>query len=78
MLQVRLLGKVGVHALPYPFVTPADKALIHAVPVAVFSRQQAPLGSAAGVPQHPFDKSPALSFLPDIQLRAGPQEGQDL
>jgi hypothetical protein len=40
----------------HPRLAPAHIAFVHAIPVSVFGRQQAPLGAAAGDPQHRFDE----------------------
>jgi hypothetical protein len=77
VLHVRFIHKVGVHLLPDAFVTPASKAFIYAVPLAILGRQQAPLRSTPHDPQHTFDKTSAVCFLPDIHIGTRSQKAQD-
>ena len=76
MLHVGVIHKVGVHPLPDAFVAPARKALVYAVPLAILCWQQAPLRSAPHDPEHAFDKTSAVCFLPDVYVGTHPQEAQ--
>jgi hypothetical protein len=35
VLHIWVINKVGKHLLPDPFVTPASKSLVHAIPFAI-------------------------------------------
>ena len=74
MLHIRVIGKMLMHFVPNILISPAGKAFVDAIPVAVLVWQQPPLGAAAGDPEHAFDKTATLVFLADIDLRTGPQE----
>lgn len=77
VFHVRVIHKVLVHLVPDPVIAPAGKAFVDAIPVAVLVRQQSPLSSAAGNPQHPFHKTAAGGFLSNIGSRAFPQKLND-
>jgi len=55
-------------------LTPARKAFVNRVPIAVFFRQKPPLRTGAGDPENGFEKVTAIIFLPDINVGAGFQE----
>lgn len=55
-----------MHIFPYLMVAPTGKALVDAVPVAVFFGKQAPLGSAAQDPQDGFDELSAFNIIAGI------------
>ena len=74
VLHIRVIGEMLVHLCPYIVVIPARKAFVDAIPVPVFLRQPAPLGSGPGNPQHPFDEAPTLTFLSHIGPRTVFQE----
>jgi hypothetical protein len=74
MLHIWVIGKMLVHAIPDALVTPARKALVDAIPVAIFLRQQAPLSTAAGHPEYAFDKATAISFLAYVNAWTGAQK----
>jgi len=66
ILPIRVSGKMLMHIFPYLVVAPAGKALVDAVPVAVFFGKQAPLGSAAQDPQDGFDEQSTFCFIANI------------
>jgi hypothetical protein len=66
--------KVCQHSFPYPIITPASKAFVRAIPVAEFSRQQAPLRPTATYPLHSFDETTALCLVSHIGMRVWLQE----
>jgi hypothetical protein len=66
VLHIRVIGKMLMHIFPDAMVAPACKTLVDAIPVAVLFRQQAPLGSAAGDPQHSFQVKTAVGLLASI------------
>jgi hypothetical protein len=74
MLHIRVIGKMLMHFVPNIFITPAAKAFIDTIPVAILCWQQPPLGAATGNPKHSFNKSAALRFLAHINLGTGPQK----
>jgi hypothetical protein len=74
VFHIRVMNKMLVHPLPYTFLTPAGKALVDAVPVAITLRQQSPLGAAAANPQHCLYEASALGFLTYVHVWAGAQE----
>ena len=69
VLHVGVIGKMLMHIFPNPMIAPARKALVDTIPVAVLFRKQAPLGSAAGDPQHSFQEKTAVSLLAGIGSR---------
>ena len=77
IFHVGVVGKVLIHILPDLMLAPAGKTLIDAVPVAIFFRQKAPLGAAAGDPEHVFDVKTASSFFPGIDPGMVLQEKED-
>ena len=66
VLHIWIINEAGMHLLPDAVVAPASKPLVNAVPFAVFIRQQAPLRSTAGNPEHAFNEETAIGFFPDI------------
>jgi len=77
MLHIRVVGHMLVQAGPDTLVTPAGKAFVDTIPVAILHRQQPPLGAAAGDPEHSFEKAPALRFLAHIYTWTGTQKRKD-
>ena len=71
VFHVWIMREMLMHSFPDPFIAPAGKAFIDAVPVAVVFWQQPPLGAAACHPEDGFDEASAISFLPDVKIRAG-------
>ena len=65
-LHIRVIDEVLVHFVPDVPVTPAGKALVDAIPVAIFLRQLAPLSAGAQDPVDAFDESPTISFFSGI------------
>ena len=63
--------------LPHAVVAPTGIALVDAVSVAIFLRQEAPLGAAAQNPQHTFHKSSAGLFPAGIGAWVAAQKGVD-
>jgi hypothetical protein len=54
---------------------PSREAFINAVPITLFSGQEAPLSATTSNPQDRFEATAAFLFLPDIDVRAGSQKG---
>ncbi len=77
MFQVRVMGKMMMHALPDVLITPAGKPPVDAVPFAIPFVQQSPLGTAASHPEHPFNEVAAVRFLTNVYLWATTQELAD-
>jgi hypothetical protein len=46
VLHIRVIGKMSEHFLPNPFVTPAGKAFVDAIPVTISLWQLTPLRSS--------------------------------
>ena len=63
--------------LPDSFVAPAGETLVYAIPFAIRFRQEPPLGTAAGDPQHRFDEAARIEFIPGINAGARFQKGID-
>jgi hypothetical protein len=74
MFHIRVIGKMLIHFVPNILISPASKAFVDAIPMAILVWQQPPLGAAASDPEDAFDKTAALVFLADINVRTGPQE----
>ena len=66
-----------MHIFPDIMVTPAGKAFVNTVPIAIFLRQEAPLRSAAGYPEHAFDEKTAIGFFSSVCSGMILQEGVD-
>ena len=66
IFHVGVIDKVLMHIFPDVMVAPAGKPLVYCVPVAIFFGQKAPLGSAAGDPEHAFHEKATISFLPSV------------
>ena len=77
MFQIWVMGKMMMHSFPDPFITPAGKPLVDAVPFAIPLGQQSPLSTAASHPEHAFNEAAAISFLTDVHLWATTQELED-
>jgi hypothetical protein len=77
MLHIRVSSKMLVHPHPDTLVTPASKALIDAVPVAILHGQQPPLGATADHPENGFEKASALGFLAHVHVWTGTQKRKD-
>ena len=77
IFHLGVVGKVLMHILPDFMLALAGKTLIDAVPVAIFFRQEAPLGAAAGDPEHAFDEKTANGFFPGIDQGMVLQEKED-
>ena len=60
--------KMLMHSFPYAIVTPAGKAFVDAIPVAVMLRKQSPWGATSCHPQYGFHKAPAFVFLPNVEI----------
>jgi hypothetical protein len=75
--QVWVISEMEMHPLPNAFITPAGKALINAVPIAIACWQQSPLSTATGDPEHPLDEASAGVFLAHIYVGARTQELED-
>ena len=73
VLHIWVIDKMLMHIFPDPMIAPACKTLVDAIPVAVLSRQQTPLRSAAGDPQHAFQEQTAFSFLTSVGARVALQ-----
>lgn len=78
MLHIWVIGKMLMHLRPYLVLTPAGKALIDCVPIALLFGKQPPLGSAAQDPQNRFHELPAFCFLSSIGSRMLLQKCVDL
>ena len=78
MLHVWVIDEMLMQLFPDFVIAPSRKPFIDAVPVAVRFWQQSPLGTAAGDPEHAFDKAATLGFLPNVDARTGAQEAHDL
>lgn len=63
VLHIGVIGNMLMHIFPDPMVAPACNALVDAIPVTVLFRQQSPLCSTAGDPQHSFQEKTAVRFL---------------
>lgn len=63
ILHIRIVGEMLMHIGPHLVLTPARKAFIDGVPIALVFRKQTPLGSAAQDPQNRFHELPAIGFL---------------
>ena len=77
VFHIRIVGKVLMHLLPDPVVTPTGKAFVDAIPVTVLFWQQPPLRPTAGHPKHPFNETTTGGFLTDISSGALPQKVKD-
>src|SRR5690606_2999106 len=69
IFQIGIVSKVSQHPFPYPGGTPAGKAFIHTIPVAIFSGQQAPLCATTPDPLHGFNETTALCLVSHIGIR---------
>jgi hypothetical protein len=74
IFHIGVIGKVFKHPFPHAVVTPASKALIHAIPVAQFCGQQAPLCATTAYPFHGFQETTALCLVSHIGIRILAQE----
>jgi hypothetical protein len=74
IFHIGISGEVFKHLLPYADFTPATESFVHAIPLAIFSREQAPLRPTPQYPKHGFDKTPSFSSRPDLDLGAISQE----
>jgi len=72
IFHIWVIGKMLMHFVPNILITPAAKAFVDTVPVAILCWQQSPLGAAAGNPQHTFNKTTALGFLAHINVGTRP------
>lgn len=77
VFHVWIVNEMLMHPFPDSLITPASEALIDAIPVAVAFWQKSPLGTAAGHPEHCFDKPAAVAFLTNVHLWAGTQKLKD-
>ena len=77
MFQIRVMDKMVMHWFPDPFITPASKPPVDAVPFAILLGQQSPLSATAGDPEHPFHEAAAVGFLAHVHLWATTQELED-
>jgi hypothetical protein len=78
MFHVWVIDKMLMHLFPNTIVTPASKAFVDTVPLAILLRQQSPLSTAPGDPQHALDKAAAVGFLPNVYAWAGTQVPENL
>jgi hypothetical protein len=76
VFHIGIIGKGVVHPLPDAFLTPAEEAFIHGVPLAVLLRERPPLGARPGDPQDARKETAAVLFLPNVHVRTGTQEVQ--
>lgn len=74
IFHIGIIGEVFKHLLPYAGFTPSTEPFVHAIPLAIFSREQAPLRPTPQYPKHSFDKPPPFSRRPDLDLGAISQE----
>ncbi len=66
-----------MHSFPDIPITPASKAFIDAVPLAVVLWEKPPLSTTTSDPQHSLDEAPTFSFLTNVDAWAGAQELKD-
>lgn len=59
-------------------ISPARKAFIYSIPIAVFLGQQAPLRARASDPKDGGEEAATLPVSADVNLAARAQEGQNL
>lgn len=76
--HVRIIVEEGKHVVKDASITPTSEALVHTVPLAVFSWQGAPLGPGTQHPEGCFDKATTLCLVTDIDSRMFPQKRQYL
>ncbi len=75
--HVWIIYKMLMHSFPYISFTPASKALIDAVPVAILLGQQSPLGTAPRHPEDGFNEASAIGLPSNVDAWAGAQELKD-
>ena len=78
VLHVWVVCEVLMHLLPDLVVAPAGKALVNAVPLTIFSRQQAPLTATPCDPKYALDKPAALNGITNVSAGTITQKGDDL
>jgi hypothetical protein len=71
VFHIRVVSELVVHSFPDALLTPAGKPPVDGVPAAIGFRQQAPLGAATGHPEDAFHEASAISFGPNVNVRAG-------
>lgn len=76
--HIGIIAEIVKQVIEDTMFTPASEALVDTVPVAIFRRQQAPLGTASEHPKRTFDETTALFFLADVDTRMVSQELDDL
>jgi len=78
VFHIRIVRKIEKHTFPNTLLAPPGKPFVDAVPMAVLSRQQSPLGTTAAYPQHGFNKTTTDVFvLTNISMRVFSQKIQN-
>ena len=78
VFHIRVVDKVLMHPFPDTLLTPADKSLIDAVPLAVLGWQQPTGSSTASYPKYGFDEAAAFGLLSNIYIWALIKEAVNL
>ena len=78
MFKVRISGAKLMQLLENTGISPAGKAFIDRIPIAIGFGKQAPLSTGARNPEKGGEETPTLPLRADVNFRTRAQEGQNL